>query len=242
MRAPRASLVRPPRRLAATPAADAAAHSRAGPAASSRPRRYRRLHSSRHVAGADGPYALIERAHELDVLRAAVPRLAGGDGGVVVVAAPAGLGKTVLLEHAAQRRRREAGCLVRRAAPGPLERHFAFGVVRALLEGAAARRVRASERARLLDGAAAPAGALLLDGAVPGADATMAIAHSVLWLCSALADERAARARGRRRALGRPPVAGGARLPGAAGRRPAAAASSSARAPTIPTRPRTCSA
>ena len=87
-----------------------------------------------------------------------------------------------------RRRRPEAGCRVRRAAPGPLERHFGFGVVRALLEGAL-RDASDERRARLLEGAAAPAGALLLDGAVPGADATMAIAHSVLWLCSALADE-----------------------------------------------------
>ena len=77
---------------------------------------------------------------------------------------------------------------MRRAAPGPLERHFGFGVVRALLEGAL-RDGPDERRARLLEGAAAPAGALLRDGAVPAADATMAIAHSVLWLCSGLAEE-----------------------------------------------------
>jgi DNA-binding CsgD family transcriptional regulator len=156
---------------------------------------YRRRGDSRHLhaigsqpAAAIGPEALlIERALELDVLRAAVTRLVSGVGGIVVLAAPAGLGKTVLLEHAAQEATR-AGCRVRRAAPGPLERHFGFGVVRALLEGAL-RDAPDEQRARLLEGAAAPAGALLLDGAVPAADATMAIAHSVLWLCSALADD-----------------------------------------------------
>ena len=106
----------------------------------------------------------------------------------MVLEAPAGLGKTVLLEHAAVRVR-DAGCRVRRAAPGPLERHFAFGVVRALLE-APLRGASEPERTRLLDGAAAPAGALLLDGTVPDGDVTMMIAHSVLWLCSAMADER----------------------------------------------------
>ncbi|MGZ6643927.1 MAG: ATP-binding protein, partial [Solirubrobacteraceae bacterium] len=149
----------------------------------------RRLHliGPWHPA-AIGPEALlIERAHELDVLGAAVTGLAGGKGAIVVLAAPAGLGKSVLLEHAEQEAA-QAGCRVRRAAPGPLERHFGFGVVRALLEGAL-RDVSDERRARLLEGAAAPAGALLLDGAMPGADATMAIAHSVLWLCSALADE-----------------------------------------------------
>jgi DNA-binding CsgD family transcriptional regulator len=147
-----------------------------------------------HVIGSDDPVTtgadapLIERAVELDALDTAVTRLAGGEGGVVVLEAPAGLGKTVLLEHAEQRAR-DAGCRVRRAAPGPLERHFAFGVVRALLE-APLRAASEPERTRLLDGAAAPAGALLLDGTVPGGDVTMMIAHSVLWMCSAMADER----------------------------------------------------
>ncbi len=155
----------------------------------------RRRGDARHLhvigtrrAAASGPEALlIERTRELDVLGEAVTGLAEGEGSIVVLAAPAGLGKTALLEHAAQEATRVGG-RVRRAAPGPLERHFGFGVVRALLEGAL-REASDERRARLLEGAAAPAGALLRDGAVPAADATMAIAHSVLWLCSALADE-----------------------------------------------------
>jgi DNA-binding CsgD family transcriptional regulator len=140
------------------------------------------------IAVAIAPEAqLIERALELDVLRAAVTRLAGGAGAIVVFSAPAGLGKSALLEHAAQEAT-QSGWRVRRAAPGRLERHFAFGVVRALLEGAL-RDASDERRARLLDGAAAPAGALLLDGALPGADATTAISHSVLWLCAALAED-----------------------------------------------------
>ena len=92
----------------------------------------RRRGDARHLhvigpqpAAAIAPEAqLIERALELDVLRAAVTRLASGAGGIVVFAAPAGLGKSALLEHAAQEAT-QAGCSVRRAAPGPLERHFA---------------------------------------------------------------------------------------------------------------------
>ena len=102
--------------------------------------------------------------------------------------AAAGLGKTALLEHACGLAA-DAGCLVRRAAPGPLERHFPFGVVRALLE-APLRDAPRPERARLLDGAAAPAGELLLEGTAPRGDATMLVAHSVLWLCAALAERR----------------------------------------------------
>src|SRR6201999_4519972 len=46
------------------------------------------------------------------------------------------------------------------------------------------------ERAQMLDGAAATAGELLLEGAAPGADASMLVAHSALWLCSAIAERR----------------------------------------------------
>ena len=131
---------------------------------------------------------LIERAVELGVLAGAVRQLAEGDGGVVVLDAPAGLGKTALLERAALFAA-DRGCLVRRAAPGPLERHFPFGVVRALLE-APLRDASAQERAQLLDGAAAAAGTLLLEGTVSGGDSTMLLAHSVLWLCAAIAETR----------------------------------------------------
>jgi hypothetical protein len=122
------------------------------------------------------------------VLEDAVASVAGGDGGVVVVEAGAGLGKTALLEHTA-RMAADAGCRVLHAAPGPLERHFPFGVVRALLE-MTVRDAAEGDRAALLDGAARTAGALLLDGTVPGGDAMPMVSHSVLWLCSALAEER----------------------------------------------------
>ena len=129
---------------------------------------------------------LVERAAELDVLKRAVAGVAGGTGGVVVLEAAAGLGKTALLDHAAGLAG-DAGHLVRHAAPGPDERQFAFGVVRTLLE-APLRNLPASERAAILTGAAAPAGALLLDGAgTPGADGVTGVAHAVLWLCAALA-------------------------------------------------------
>ena len=147
-----------------------------------------------HVVGGEAAPApsvhapLIEREAELEVLAEAVDRLAAGGSGVVVLEAPAGLGKTALLEHAASLAI-AAGCLVRRAAPGPLERHFPFGVVRALLE-APLRDVSAGDRAQPLDGALASAGELLLKGVVPGREATMPVAHSVLWLCAAIAERR----------------------------------------------------
>ena len=134
------------------------------------------------------PSPLIERAVELDVLRSSVARLASGGSGVVVLEAAAGLGKTALLDYGASVAA-QAGFLVRRAAPGPLERHFAFGVVRALLEGPL-RDASGEEREHLLDGAAVAAGELLLDGTAPAGDSAMLVAHSVLWLCSAIAERR----------------------------------------------------
>ena len=129
--------------------------------------------------------ALIERVAELDALERAVADLADGTGGIVVLEAPAGFGKSALLEHAA-RLAADAGCLVRRAAPAPHERRFPFGVVRTLLESPL-REVPPSERSAILAGAAAPAGALLLGGDTPGTEGATPIAHGVLWLCAGLA-------------------------------------------------------
>ena len=137
---------------------------------------------------ADTPdLGLLERGAELEALGDAVARAAEGRGALVVLEAAAGLGKTALLDHAGLLAA-DAGWEVRRAAPGPLERHFPFGVVRALLEAPLR---DASDPERLLEGAAGPAARLLLGGAAPeGGEATMTVAHSVFWLCAALAATR----------------------------------------------------
>ena len=134
-----------------------------------------------------------------------------------------------------------AGCLVRRAAPGPLERHFPFGVVRALLEAplreASEERARAAARRGRGVGRHAAAGG---DGPQRRLDDARRPQRAVAVLG---ARRRApARARRRRRAVGRPLVAGGARLPGAAHRRPAAADRRRAPAPTTRAPRRTSSA
>ena len=121
---------------------------------------------------------LLERDAELSVLGGAVAGVLRGEGAVVVLEAAGGLGKTALLEHAA-RLARGAGCDVRRAAPGPLERGFPYGVVRALLET----RVRApAGRGGGRGGPAAPRRR--------AARRRAELAHSLFWLCSALAAER----------------------------------------------------
>jgi hypothetical protein len=85
------------------------------------------------VAGRTRDVELIERADEIDALRAAVADASAGHGALVVLEAQAGLGKTTLLDRAAAFAA-DAGCTVRAAAPGPRERDFPFGVVRSLLE------------------------------------------------------------------------------------------------------------
>ena len=185
-----------------------------------------------------GDAPLIERAVEIEVLDGAVRCLAEGDGGVVVLDAPAGLGKTALLEHAALTAA-DAGCLVRRAAPGPLERHFPFGVVRALLEAplreASDERARAAARRRRGAGRLAAA---RRDRPQWGLDDARRPRRAVAVRRARRAAP--ARAGDRRRPVGRPLLAGGARLPGAAYRRPAAAHRRRRAASTTRARRRTC--
>ena len=125
----------------------------------------------------------------METLAVALTRLQDRVGGVVTINASAGLGKTTLVKRATAAAT-QAGYWIRSAAPGPQERHFAYGVIRTLLE-APLHDADESERARLLDGAAGQAGDLLLGGTVPGPQATTSIAHSVLWLCAALTDRSA---------------------------------------------------
>jgi DNA-binding CsgD family transcriptional regulator len=131
---------------------------------------------------------LYERDGELDALAGALSTARFGEGALVVLDAPAGLGKTALLEQAATIAA-EAGFAVHRSAPGPLERGFPYGVVRTLLE-APLHSASGAERERLLDGAAGLAGRLLLGAGLPGGDASTMIAHSVFWLCTALSREQ----------------------------------------------------
>src|SRR3954468_5286631 len=138
-----------------------------------------------HAVG-DPP--LLERAAELGVLGDALASATSGRGAVIVLEAAAGLGKTALIDHT-ERRAGGAGSDVRRAAPGPFERHFPYGVIRTLLE-TPLRAASEHERERMLQGAAGDAGRLLLGERVPDGDETTMVAHSIFWLCSALAATR----------------------------------------------------
>src|ERR671914_1384028 len=96
---------------------------------------------------------LLERESELAELDDALAAAEAGRGNVVLLEAPAGLGKTSLLRAAAGSAS-EGGFRCLRARAGELERDFAYGCVRQLLEPVVAR-AESAERERLFGGAAA---------------------------------------------------------------------------------------
>jgi tetratricopeptide (TPR) repeat protein len=122
---------------------------------------------------------LVERDDELSAIDAALERLRAGQGTIVLIEGPAGIGKTRLLEEL---RRRASGSevLVLTSRAGLLEREFAFGVVRQLLEQVAS--------PELLEGAAAPAGVVLGDSGTT--EGTFPILNGLYRLVERLAGER----------------------------------------------------
>ncbi len=135
---------------------------------------------------------LLEREGELRELGDALAAAQEGQGHVVLIQGSAGLGKTSLL-RAAVDRAADAGFACLRARATELERDFAYGSVRQLLEPAVAKLPEA-ERDRLFDGAAAlskPLFALTGDpAALPSADRAFSMLHGLYWLVNNIADER----------------------------------------------------
>src|SRR5919204_895356 len=111
---------------------------------------------------------LLEREHEVEALETAVAAAARGAGQIVVVEGAPGIGKTSLLAYARAAARR-SGLLVLDGRGAELEREFAFGVVRQLLEPAMFS-LEKDERAGLFAGAAGLAARLFAPGpaAAPG--------------------------------------------------------------------------
>jgi DNA-binding CsgD family transcriptional regulator len=134
---------------------------------------------------------LLEREHELTVLRDALSGAREGRGQVVLVEAPAGLGKTSLLKAAAETAE-GAGFACLRARANELEHDFAYGCVRQLLEPLLAK-VADHERDRLFEGAAALSRPLFAPTGTPqpspSADSSLAMLHGLYWLLNNLSDE-----------------------------------------------------
>ena len=140
---------------------------------------------------------LLERDLELESIALSLERAGRGQGNIVLVEAPAGIGKSALLAAACEAAA-PLGHRVLRARGAELEQEFAFGVARQLFEPLLMR-ASAERRRSLLAGPAAVAARLL---AMPGIasvgepasplapDPSFAVLHGLYWLCSSLADER----------------------------------------------------
>jgi DNA-binding CsgD family transcriptional regulator len=136
---------------------------------------------------------LLERHAEVAALAAMVDAARTGDGRLVAIEGPAGIGKTRLLAEA-RALAAEAGLGVQAARAGELEREFAFGVVRQLFEPLIATS-SPEARAGLLSGAAALAAPLFehrsaTAGADAGGDASFPILHGLYWLAANMALQR----------------------------------------------------
>jgi DNA-binding CsgD family transcriptional regulator len=136
---------------------------------------------------------LLERGEQLAVIESALARGREGSGGMLVIEGPAGIGKTTLL-RAASASAEAAGMRLLRSRGAQLEREFAFGVARQLLEPPLAA-AGPAERSDLLQGAAGVAADLLgLPGTIAdasrvavGPDPPFAVLHGLYWLCANLA-------------------------------------------------------
>lgn len=129
---------------------------------------------------------LLERGGEEQAVADAVARAIAGEGPLVVVRGPAGIGKTSILAIARERAQ-AAGLRVLDARGGALERDLVYGIARQLFE----RPVIAmppEERERLLAGAARHAGAVLgLEPLHAPADGGT-LDHGLFWLVSNLTE------------------------------------------------------
>ncbi len=131
---------------------------------------------------------LLERDDELDVVQRVLDGTQDGEGRLLLIEGPAGIGKSRLLAEVRRRADRPATVLAARA--GELEGSFPFGIVRQLFEGVLADPDRAEHAFR---GAAASARSVLgapeLGGMTQG-NTSFSVLHGLYWLALNLAEER----------------------------------------------------
>jgi DNA-binding CsgD family transcriptional regulator len=131
--------------------------------------------------------ALLEREAELQALETALRNSQDGQGGIILVEASTGLGKSRLLGEAATL----AGALGMRvlAASGrDLERDLPFGVALQLFEKPVSR-FDDADRERFFSGSAGLAAPLVLEG-TPSPEGLGASLHGLYWLSANLAEEQ----------------------------------------------------
>jgi predicted ATPase len=134
---------------------------------------------------------IVERERELAALECCLALAQEGAGQLLLVEGAAGIGKTRLLEEASASASGR-GCRVLAARGSELERGFAFGVVRQLLEPLLARATR-DEREAMLAGAARLSEPLFNSTAdrarPPDPELGLRRLHGLYWLCANLAVE-----------------------------------------------------
>jgi predicted ATPase len=126
---------------------------------------------------------LVEREPELETLRAGLDRACAGEGTLLLIEGPAGVGKTALARAAAAR----APMVPLQASGSELEQPFAFGVVRQLLEPVVSRE---PDGTGLFAGGAGPAARLFDPGERWSRDQDVGFEalHSLYWLMVNIAD------------------------------------------------------
>ena len=131
--------------------------------------------------------SLLERERELGVLREGLDRVRAGEGMLLLIEGPAGVGKTQLGREA-RVAAEHAGITPLVARGSELEQPFAFGVARQLLEPAIA---EAPERSSVFRGAAQPAARLFTPDEHLSRDDNVGFEalHSLYWLIVNLADD-----------------------------------------------------
>jgi ATP/maltotriose-dependent transcriptional regulator MalT len=134
---------------------------------------------------------LLERDRELTELGLALDDAEERHGRVVLIEAPSGLGKTSLLAAGASRAD-DAGFTCLRARASDLERDFAYGLVRQLLEPVVAA-AGEPERDGLFAGAASLSEGLFSPGEAgalpPPGDNAFSVLHGLYWLVNNLATD-----------------------------------------------------
>jgi DNA-binding CsgD family transcriptional regulator len=128
------------------------------------------------------PETLVEREGELEAASHALGEIVAGDGSVIAVEGPAGIGKSVLIGEITERAAAD-GFATHSARGSELEIDFAFGVVRQLFEAVV------SERGTdvALAGAAAPAASLFAAAAAPeeavaSGNVSFSVLHGLYWM------------------------------------------------------------
>lgn len=133
----------------------------------------------------------LERTHEVDRIAAALDAAAGGDGCLVVIEGPAGIGKTRLVQEA-RRLARARGFGRIQATGDELESSMPWSVVRQLVERSIAR-YGGEDRKRLMAGPSGAALAALSEAPseAPAGDAALArTLHALWWVAADLASFR----------------------------------------------------